>query len=205
MQLDYETVKMAGFTKNDFNYAVIKGILFLAFFSVIHQIYRWTPESFQPLAALISETNESLFQHFKMGLVIWIMLLILELMIFRKRITDKNSFIFSRLATTFILAWVTFTFWMILPGITHNFEPTVEIEIIWSFIATFLAGTVGSIFDLIFLQIKFNKKTKIIIIGLVLLSYIHFLLYSFLETPPDWLFFEGPSEHSSNFISSLIK
>ena len=195
MQFDHELVEMSRFRRNEYLYAIIKGLAFLGFFAVVHQIYKWTPEPFQPIAALISEVNESILQHFKMGFVIWIMLLILELIIFRNRITDKNTFIFSRLATTFILAWITFTIWMILPGISQNFEPTIEIELLWSFIATFVAGVIGSVFDTIFLRVKFNKETKIIILLLVVISYFHFMLYSFFpDLPPDWLFFKGPDE-----------
>ncbi|MHA2103209.1 MAG: hypothetical protein ACW981_07250 [Candidatus Hodarchaeales archaeon] len=191
MQFDHELVEMPRFSRNEYLYAIIKGIVFLGFFAVVHQIYRWTPEAFQPLAALISEVNESLFQHFKMGFVIWIMLLILELLIFRNRITDKNTFIYSRLTTTFILAWITFTMWTILPGLTQNFEPTVEVEILWSFLATFMTGFIGAIFDSIFLRIKFNRETKLLILIVLVISYLQFLAFSF-NIPPDWLFFEGP-------------
>ena len=193
MYFSAESAEISRFKRNDYVYFVIKGLLFLLLFAVVHQIYKWSPTDLKPYAALISEVNESLYQHFKMGFVIWIMLLVLELLVFRKNIEDKNQFIFSRLATILVLSWITFTFWNILPGITLNFTPSVEIELLWSFLATFLAGCTGAIFDFIFFRIKFNIETKLIIGVLLIIMYLQFIVYSFTN-PPEWLFFQGPPE-----------
>lgn len=184
---------MARFERNNYLYFIAKGIAFLLFFMAVHQLHKLTPDPFKPIIALISEVNESIFQHFKMGFVIWIMLLIVELIIFKNKISDRNTFIFSRLTTTIIIAWITFTIWNILPMLTNNFTPAVEVELVWSFIATFIAGIIGAMFDNIFMKIKYNQVTKILIVVILVISYLEFVAFSF-NIPPDWVFFKGPLE-----------
>lgn len=190
MQFEHDTVNMTRFERNNYLYFITKGVIFLLFFMVIHQLYKLAPDPFKPLAALISEVNESIYQHFKMGFVIWLLLIIIELIIFKKKISDKNNFIFSRLTTTLIIAWITFSVWNILPMITNNFVPAIEIELAWSFIATLIAGIIGAMFDNVFMKIKYNQVTKILIVIMLVISYLEFVAFSF-NIPPDWVFFKG--------------
>ncbi len=157
-------------------YIALKSFIFLVWFSILHFLY--TELSANPFFQAIAGTDESVFQHLKIGFFGYLLTIGCDYLIIRKKIEDKNSFVFSRLLSSILVPWIIFVVWYIVPAIVGH-EIPLGYELAWAFFVVLLTGVIVSIFDENTGKIKFNLAMKIAIGALVAVSIIIFIWFSF--------------------------
>jgi hypothetical protein len=157
-------------------YIALKTFIFLAWFSILHFLY--TELSANPFFQAIAGTDESVFQHLKIGFFGYLLTIGVDYLIIRKKIENINSFAFSRLLSSILVPWIIFVIWYIVPAIVGH-EIPLAYELIWAFFVVILTGVIAAIIDENTEKIKFNLAFKIAIVALVALSIIIFIWFSF--------------------------
>ncbi len=176
--------------KKRIGFIALKSFIFVAFFAILHFLYTVVHQNvfFQAIAG----TDESVFQHLKLGFFAYLLLIGVEYLIKRKKVENVNSFVFSRLISSLLVPWIIFVVWYIVPAFVGH-EIGLARELAWALVVVFLTGIMAAILDENTEKIEFNLSIKIIIIFLIVVSFIIFIWFSF-ELP--WLdVFEKPGEH----------
>jgi len=155
-----------------------KAFLFWAIYVVFHFAYKLMPVF--PLA-LVCCVNESVFQHFKMGFFVYLLTSVLEYLIYRRRIQNKDNYWFSRLAATAFLPWIIFVLWYMAPAFYGEW-PSLALEVIYSNIITIMVGLFAAVFERGLEQIVYSKPLKAVILTLFLISFCLYLIFTF-KTP----------------------
>jgi len=153
----------------------LKAFLFLVSFDIFHFGYEVTK---LPILKIFCGTNESIFQHLKMGFWGYFLLAVIEYFLIRKSIKDKDKFIYSRLFSTIIIPWVIVLVWYLYPAIFGRAE-TLFIEIIWALLATYLSGLLVIQIEREIEKISFSKASRIVIIILFVISAFLFTIFTF--------------------------
>ncbi|MHA1855972.1 MAG: hypothetical protein ACTSWX_16550 [Promethearchaeota archaeon] len=125
-------------------------------------------------------SNESNFQHWKIGYYSYIILTFIEYLIFQNKIAieGKELFFYSHLFSAIILPWIIFMIWYIIPAIYG------QISIFWVDVVYCILATIISILLVSFIEINLNKthfdlSFKIIIWFLNIILIIEFTIFSF--------------------------
>ena len=157
-------------------YIALKVFIFLAWFSILHFLY--TEISANPFFQAIAGTDESVFQHLKIGFFAYLFTIGFDYLIVRKKIETKDSFVFSRLLSSILVPWIIFVIWYIVPAFVGQ-ELPLGYELAWAFFVVILTGVMVSILDENTEKIKFNLAIKIVIGLLIVLAIIIFVWFSF--------------------------
>jgi TRAP-type uncharacterized transport system fused permease subunit len=112
---------------------VAKALIFTAVFTMLHFGYELT--EWKVLIPFCG-TDESLFQHSKMGFWSWLVCSLMELILLRKR---SIGVMYSRILGAILVPWFILLLWYVLPG-TLGRSPWVMLEIIWGIICVFVPG-----------------------------------------------------------------
>ena len=152
-----------------------KGFLFWAIYVVFHFAYRLLPVF--PVA-LFSGTDESIFQHLKLGFFVYLLTSILEYLIYRRRIRNRDSYFFSRLAATVFLPWVIFILWYIAPAF-YGRLPVIALEAVYGNIIIIIAGWFAAVLEQGLEQITYSKPLKAVILTLFVVSFCLYIIFTF--------------------------
>lgn len=155
---------------------VIKSVSYLLLFSVFHFIHDLVPN---PFTQAIGGTNESMFQHMKMGFLSYSIVSILEYFINKKWVNNLERFVYSRVLATTFLSWIVFILWYIIPAIMNKPMPNLVVELIYSILITILAGVVAILFEREFEKIDFSKPVRIMIYVLYFGLLFLLIIFSF--------------------------
>jgi len=139
---------------------VIKSTGFILLFSFFHFIYDLVPNAF---TQAIGGTNESMFQHMKMGFLSFSIVSVLEYLINKKWVNSIERFVSSRVLATIFLPWIAFIIWYIIPAIMDKPMPNLAIELTYSILMTILAGVIAIVFERNFDKMDFSKPARIVI------------------------------------------
>lgn len=160
---------------DDYKYIYIRSLIFLGLFILLHYTYDWLPNiAFQ----IFSGTNESPFQHMKIGFYSYIILLLIEFLVFRKKITDNTKFLFSRIFSTVILPWVIFIIFF-LTRVFYPGEMNFVVEIISAQVSTCISVLIIGFIELDSIKIEYGTRLKVILVILLILLIIEFTAFSF--------------------------
>ena len=176
--------------KKRIGYIALKSFIFVAFFAILHFLYTELHQNvfFQ----IIAGTDESVFQHLKLGFFAYLLLIGVDYLIIRKRVENVNSFIFSRLISSLLIPWIIIAVWYIVPAFVGH-EIGLARELTWALVVVFLAGIFAAILDENTEKVEFNLSIRILVIFMVVVSIFIFIWFSF-ELP--WIdVFEKPAEH----------
>jgi hypothetical protein len=179
--------------KSFVGYLLLKSLIFLLVFTVLHFAYDWLH---QPWVAVFSGTDESFFQHAKMGFISYSLISLVEFFILRKRINSTTGFIFSRMLSAIISPWVMFLTWYILPAIIGKALPT-GLEIGYALFMTLLLGSLLILLERDTEKIEYSAAGRIII-GLLYIS--SWFLLSFSRSNYPGQTFSGQVEKISKGI-----
>ena len=158
-----------------------RGIIFLAFYALLHFLYELAPNAF---FQAIAGTNESVFQHMKIGFFAFLMFIGIDYLIHRKKIENKTSFAFSRLLGLILIGWLLMFIWYMIPAIYNQEASSLAIELSLAMIVTFVSGMIAMVFADNFEKFEYKLSFKVIIIVLVVILIIFYVVFSFI-TP--WL------------------
>jgi len=134
-----------------------KVFLFWAIYVAFHFAYQLLP------VALFTGTNESVFQHLKVGFFAYLLTSILEFSIHRRRILNRDSYFFSRL---------------IVPAF-YGRLPVIALEAVYGNIIVIIAGWFVSEFERGLEQIVYSKPLKAVILTLFLVSLCLYVIFTF--------------------------
>ena len=122
----------------------------------------------------------------------YIILFLLEYLLFRNQIEDREKFIFSHTLSTVLLPLIMFVMWFIGPAVFGEFD-NILFDIIYANIITYLLILFSSFLNNEFLNLEFSKEVKLIIVTLFVLTLVEFFLFTLnlpwhdvFANPPGW-------------------
>lgn len=162
-------------SRSFFVYLVVKSLIFLVLFVILHFAYDWLH---QPWLAAFSGTDESFFQHAKMGFIAYSLLSLGEFLIFRKRIGNLSGFAFSRMVSAVISPWVMFLTWYLVPAVVGKPLPN-SLEIVYAIAMTLLLGILLIIIERDVEKVHFSVAARVVILLLYASSWALFIAFTF--------------------------
>ena len=96
----------------------------------------------------------------------------------RKRVENKQSFVFSRLISSLLVPWIIFIVWYLVPAFVGDHLPLAR-ELTWALFVVLITGVFVSLVDENTEKIEYNVAIKIVIGILVVISLIIFIWFSF--------------------------
>lgn len=164
-----------------FGFLLLRGLIFLAFYALLHFLYELAPN---PFFYAIAGTSESVFQHMKIGFFAFLLFIGVDYLIYRKKIENKTSFIFSRFIGSILIGWLLMFIWYMIPAIYNQKFESLAPELSLAMIVTYLSGIIAIIFVENFEKIEYKLSFKIIIGLLIIVLLVFYIVFSFI-TP--WL------------------
>ena len=159
---------------DDRNYLFVRSGLNLVIFLTLHYLYRWFPNV---VISLFSAIYESVFQHMKISFYAYIILTLIEFILFRKKKTDAKKFIYSHLFSAVLIPFITLILFSI--GAMVYGERSYVVEIIYAIIITYLSGFSISIIEQEFQDIEFSKRFKIFLLIIIVIMISEFTIFTF--------------------------
>ena len=157
----------------------IKGWIYWITFLLLYFAYKFIPSA--PLK-LICAINESNFQHYKASFFSWIIVSLGEFLWIRRKIQDRQVFLYSRMATATILPWFVFILWYMGVAIFGRL-PSIPLEIVYANIITIAVGMFAAIFEQGVSLITYPREFKIILLILFLSSLVIYMVFTFGNLP----------------------
>lgn len=167
---------------------VRKGIAFWLVFLAMYGIFRFFPIA--PLC-LVCGIVESNFQHYKAGFYAYLIVCLAEVVLYRRRIGDRETFLYSRMAATIFLPWIIFLLWYIAPAVIGRW-PNNALEIVWANVITLAVGLGTVVFERGLAQMPYSRTLKGMLIGLFAVSILLYTVFTFrlpwadVFVEPDW-------------------
>ncbi|WP_332370263.1 DUF6512 family protein [Thermotoga profunda] len=152
---------------------ILKAIIYLIVFSVLHfgyEVLKW------PLLIIFCGTDESVFEHLKMGFWAYLIVSVIEYFLVKKKARQEN-FWYSRIFSAILAPWFIVVIWYMLPAIIGHVE-SLTVELVWAFVVTFLSAIMACHLEKNTERISLTKWIKVIIIVLFILSVVFYTRFS---------------------------
>ena len=156
------------------NYIFIKSAMYLAIFLILHYLFKWVPNT---IVSLFSAINESVYQHMKIAFLAYIILMLIEFVIFRKKISDKQNFVFSHLLSAVLIPFFTLVLFLI--GAMFYGERHFVVEIIYAISIAYLSGLSINILEQEFHKVQFSMRFKIFLLIIIIIMITEFTIFTF--------------------------
>ena len=160
---------------NDNKYIYVRSLLYLAIFIGMHYLYKFFPSI---ISQIFSGINESIFQHMKVGFYSYLILSIIEFFVFKKKITDKTKFLFSRVFSMILYPFLIFLLFL-FTRVVYPWQMPFVIEIISAQTVVYISVLILGFIELDIVKLEFGKRLKVILLILLLLFIIEFTAFSF--------------------------
>ncbi len=157
-------------------YCFIRSLLYVFTFQGLHYLYDYLP-SFA--TAVIGGINESVYQHSKIAFFAYLILLLIEFIIFKNKLEDKDRFLFSGLLSTILIPWIMFVFWFFLPLFYNAQIPIIVLEIVYAIGVTYLMVLAVSFLDQNLIELEYKRNMKIIILITIFLMTAQYIVFTF--------------------------
>ena len=157
----------------------VKGWLYWIIFLLLYFAYKFIPSAPLKVICGICESN---FQHYKASFFSWIILSLGEFLWMRRRIQDRQAFLYSRMATATILPWFVFILWYLGVAIFGRL-PTIALEILYANIITIIVGIFATIFEQGISRINYSRELKVILLFLFFSSLVLYMVFTFGKLP----------------------
>ena len=166
----------------------VKGLLFWVTFLVLYMLRKLAPVI--PIT-LIAGVDESNFQHYKATFYAYLLLSLIEYLVFRKRIENRSSYWYARLTAALFAPWLVFLTWYVMAAV-YGPLPNMGLEILYGNLATLAVGILAATFERGFEGITYGRSLQAVIWTLVVISVLVYTLLTFklpwadVFTEPDW-------------------
>lgn len=157
----------------------LKGMLYWVVFMVLYFLYKFIPLTPLKVICGICESN---FQHYKASFFSWIIVSLVEFLWMRRKIQDRQVFLYSRMATATILPWFVFILWYLGVAIFGRL-PSIPLEILYANIITIIVGIFAAIFEQGVSRTTFPRELKTILLILFFSSLVLYMVFTFGELP----------------------
>jgi hypothetical protein len=158
---------------------VLKVVLVYVVFMLMYGVYRFFPVF--PLS-IICATNESNFQHYKAVFFAFIIVDLIELLVYRLSVARDARFWNSRLLAAAFVPWLVFLLWYLAPAV-HGRWPSEALEIIYANIITILAFIGAVILEGSFTQLADSRALRTVVWTLTLVSIVLYMTFTFSHLP----------------------
>jgi len=150
-----------------------KILIYTAFFSVLHFGYELTGWSFlKPFCG----TDESVFEHLKMGFWAYLLASAIELFTLKK----CENFWSSRIFSTILIPLFILVVWYMVPAIFGKIE-SLTIELIWAFVVVIISGIFARVVEKNLERSNVSMNFKIVVLVLLIVSIVFFVRFSFTK------------------------
>jgi hypothetical protein len=160
---------------NDSKYIYIRSLLYLAIFIGMHYAFKFFPNV---ISQIFSGINESVFQHMKVGFYSYLILSIIEFAVFKKKITEKTKFLFSRVFSMILYPFLIFLFFL-FTRVVYPWQMHFVVEIVSAQITVYISVLVLGFIEQDIKKLEFGKRLKVILLILFVLLIIEFTAFSF--------------------------
>ncbi len=167
---------MAEKVKKKFWQDLVKVVVFMTFYSLLHFLYEMAPSV---ITQAISGTNESLFQHMKIGVFAYFFTNFLELLIYRKALQSKTGFLYSRVLSNLLLPWLIFVTWYPIPTLMGQAFPATWMEVLYSILVMMLVCILLIIIERSTEKLEFPLPARIILLILFVVHIYLMIVFSF--------------------------
>lgn len=154
---------------------LLKIIIIHLLFIFLHYLYDWFPNG---LTAIISGTNESVYQHMKIGFFAYLLFALIEYASIRKSITAFDKYFYSRLFSATYLPLAMMVIYLFGPLVFGQIESMVS-EIIFANIALLATSFTTLVVEAHVERTHFNNVFRFVIIALFLLSLAQFVTFTY--------------------------
>lgn len=154
----------------------VKLVAFWVAFLLLNFGYRFLP--FFPFN-LFMGVSEAIFEHAKIAFYSYLLVSGIEYAIYRKKITNKSNFVFSRLLVNIITPWLMMAIWYIAPAVYGKPMPSVPLEIIYANVSVFLLALCLVILERGVEEAHFAKEQKVVILALVAVLVLEFAIFTY--------------------------
>ena len=159
----------------DKKYLYLRSLLFLAIFIGMHYLFKFFPNV---ITQVFSGINESVFQHMKVGFYSYLILSIIEFLVFKKKITNKVKFLFSRILSMVLYPYLIFLFFL-FSRVVYPWQMLFVIEIIFAQITVYISVLFLSFIEVDIAKFEFGKRLRVLFVILLGLLIIEFTTFSF--------------------------
>jgi len=166
-------------------YIYLRSAVFLIIFLVLHYLFDFFPNI---VIGLISGINESFYQHLKVAFYSYLILTLIEFIIYKSKISVRENFLYSHLLSSILVPWSIFILWFIGPALIGQFD-NVVIEIIYANIITYLSILTITLLEQSYSKVDFTSGVKVVILILLIISIMEFTIFTF-ELPWHDMFVE---------------
>ncbi len=167
---------------NSIAYISVRGLIYIPIFLMIHYSFKWFPKN--KFFRIIGGTEESVWQHMKVGFYAYLFLITFEFNIFWKQIPDASTFWWPRLIGALLLPWFILVIWYTGPAVysalaVEGFISRMWLEILYANICVYLTILFITIFEGAFQGMQFSTAMKICLLILLFLLTMEFTTFSF--------------------------
>ncbi|WP_448516785.1 DUF6512 family protein [Pseudothermotoga sp.] len=145
----------------------------MALFSVLHfgyELVGWD------LLKVFCGTDESVFEHIKMGFWAYLFTSVIEFFAFKK----KQNFWSCRFFSASLVPWFIVVVWYLVPAIFGKIE-TLWIELTWAFAVVIISGLFATLVEGELETLKTSKGFRVFVYVLVIVSTVFFVRFSFVK------------------------
>lgn len=147
-----------------------KVLIYMVLFSVFHFGYELTGWNF---LRILFGTNESVFEHLKMGFWAYFFASIIEFAVAKKR----ENFWPSRLFSTILVPWFIVIVWYMMPVIFGKLE-SLAFELIWAFAVVIISGLSAIVLERQLEAVRVSRSFNTILTILLIVSAVFFVRFS---------------------------
>ena len=160
---------------DDRNYIFVRSALYLVIFVLMHYLFHWFP---YPFISLFSGIDESVYQHMKIAFYTYTIITVIELILFRNKITDTKKFIYSHLLSIILVPVITLILFL-MGAVVYDAERSKVVEIIYALTITYLSGLTISVIEQELKEFEFSKRFKVLLFILIVIMIIEFTVFTF--------------------------
>ncbi|WP_241240654.1 hypothetical protein [Thermotoga sp. Ku-13t] len=146
-----------------------KILIYMVLFSVFHFGYELTGWNF---LRILCGTDESVFEHLKMGFWAYFFASIIEFNIAKK----GENFWPSRLFSTILVPWFIVIVWYMVPAISGKLE-SLALELIWAFVVI-ISGLFAIVLERQLEAVRVSRSFNTILAILFIVSLVFFVRFS---------------------------
>lgn len=168
---------------------ITKVILLQVLFLILHYLYEWFPGG---VTAVISATDESIYQHMKVAFFAYILLSLGEFAIFHKQIESWGKFFHTRALTAVLFSLLVIVWYYTSCAYFIKFN-NLFLEVLFANIATILTSITGLHIEQHLEKVDFSLGMKSLSIAVFVVKLSEFIIFTYrlpwldvFANPPGW-------------------
>ncbi len=168
---------------------IIKLLLIQLIFILLHYLYDWFPGTFM---SIFSGTNESVYQHMKIGFFSYLIFALVEYLLTRKSISSVSQFVYTRLFSAVYFPLAIMLIYLFCPLVLGHVT-SMLIEIIFANLALLATSFTTLVVEEHVQKAEISPRFRVVILLLFALSLAQFITFTFklpwfdiFAVPPGW-------------------